>query len=149
MALAVTEAELRELLAETPFTRAFGFRVFSIGEGTCTLEVPFQGVFERPGGIVSGQVFMTAADVAMWLAIMTRFGKADMSVTAEMTTAFLSAARQEDFRCTASVLKWGRRLIYGVAECVNGGGKLLTHHTITYSRPDESQPAAARRARDG
>lgn len=148
MTLAVTEAELRQLLAETPFTRGYEFKVGAIGDGMCTLEVPFQEAFERPGGIVSGQVFMTAADVAMWLAIMTRFGKADMSVTAEITTAFLSAAKQENFHCTARVLKWGRRLIYGVAECVNGGGKLLTHHTITYSRPDDSQPAAAPQARD-
>lgn len=149
MALAVTEAELRELLAETPFTRPYGFRIQSIGEGTCTLAVPFQRAFERPGGIVSGQVFMTAADVAMWLAIMTRFGKTDGSVTAEMTTAFLSAAKQEDFRCTARVLKWGRRLIYGVAECVSSGGKLLTHHTITYSRPNDSQRTPADQIIDG
>jgi hypothetical protein len=26
-------------------------------------------------------------------------------------------------------------LVYGVAECVNGEGKLLTHHTLTYIRP--------------
>jgi crotonobetainyl-CoA:carnitine CoA-transferase CaiB-like acyl-CoA transferase len=30
----------------------------------CVLSVPFQPAFERPGGIVSGQVFMAAADVA-------------------------------------------------------------------------------------
>jgi hypothetical protein len=30
----------------------------------------------------------------------------------------------------------GGRLIYGVAECVNGDGTLLTHHTFTYARPD-------------
>jgi acyl-coenzyme A thioesterase PaaI-like protein len=32
--------------------------------------MPFQKAIERPGGIVSGSVFMTAADLAMWLAIM-------------------------------------------------------------------------------
>ena len=84
---------------------------------------------------MSGQVFMAAADVAMWLAIMTRLGKADMSVTAGMTTAFLHAAARETFRCAATVLRLGRRQVYGVAECVNGQGKLLTHHTITYMRP--------------
>lgn len=142
MALAVTESELRQLLAETAFTRSYGFRLYSIADGECILDVPFQEAFERPGGIVSGQVFMAAADVAMWLAIMTRLGKADLSVTAEMKTAFLNAAKQEDFRCTAKILKLGKRLIYGVAECVNNGGKLLTHHTITYIRPD-SNPRAA------
>jgi acyl-coenzyme A thioesterase PaaI-like protein len=36
--------------------------------------------------------------------------------------------------CRAKILKPGKRLIYGTAECVNGQGDLLTHHTITYTR---------------
>ena len=136
MALAVTKTELRKLLSENPFTGIYGFRVRSIADGKCTLTVPFQTAFERPGGIVSGPVLMAAADVAMWLAILTRLGASDMSVTAKMTTAFLNAARQEDFDCTAKILKLGTRLIYGTAECVSSRGKLLTHHTMTYIRPD-------------
>ena len=134
MALAVTEAELRRVLDEVAFTRSYGFRLQAIGDGQCTLEVPFQSVFERPGGIVSGQVFMAAADVAMWLAIMTRLGAADGSVTAGMTSAFLGAARREPFRCTAQIVKLGRRLVYGVAESVGAGGRLLAHHSLTYAR---------------
>lgn len=84
--------------------------------------------------MVAGQTFMAAADVAMWLAIITRLGPADGSVTAEMKTNFLSSARQEDFLCHAKVLKLGRRLVYGVAECTTLEGKLLTHNTITYIR---------------
>jgi hypothetical protein len=30
----------------------------------------------------------------------------------------------------------GKRLIYGIAECADKKGKLLTHHTITYIRRD-------------
>jgi uncharacterized protein (TIGR00369 family) len=139
MALAVTKTELRKLLSQAPFTSNYGFKVQSIANGECTLQVPFQTAFERPGGIVSGPVFMAAADVAMWLAIVTRLGTADRSVTAKMTTAFLNAARQEDFQCTAKILKLGTRLVYGTAECVTSGGKLLTHHTMTYIRPDIAQ----------
>ena len=136
MALAATKTELRKLLSEAPFARIYGFKVHSIADGACTLHVPFQRAFERPGGLVSGPVFMAAADVAMWLAIVTKLGAADMSVTAKMTTAFLNAGRQEDFYSAAKILKLGTRLIYGTAECVTHGGKLLTHHTMTYIRPD-------------
>jgi len=135
MALAVTDTELRALLADVPFTRAYGFALAAIADGECTIHVPFQKAFERPGGIVSGQVFMAAADVAMWLAIMTKLGATDPSVTAEMTTAFLGSAKEEAFRCTARVLKLGRRLVYGVAESVGADGTLLAHHTVTYARP--------------
>jgi len=137
MALAVSEAELRAVLARVAFTRAYGFRLASLGEGACVLDVPFRKTFERPGGIVSGQVFMAASDVAMWFAIMTRLGKADRSVTAQMSTSFLGVAREEPFRCAARVLRLGRRLVYGVAECVNGAGRLLAHSSVTYARPGE------------
>jgi len=139
MVLAATELELQQVLSEAAFARIYGFRLHSIADGECTLDVPFQATFERPGGIVGGPVFMAAADVAMWLAIMTRLGKADGSVTVEMKTNFLSAAKQEDFRCAARILKLGKRLVYGVAECVSTEGTLLTHHTLTYFRPDSSQ----------
>ena len=134
-ALAVTEEELRRLLAEVAFTRSYGFGLHAIADGVCALDVPFRADFSRPGGIVSGQVFMAAADVAMWLAIMTRYGITDPCVTSSMTTSFLSSAREEGFRCTATVLRWGRRLIYGTAESANQQGKLLAHHVITYTRP--------------
>jgi uncharacterized protein (TIGR00369 family) len=138
MALQVTDPELRHLLSQTAFIRQYGFELESFGDGECTLLAPFQKEFERPGGIVGGQIFMAAADVTMWLAIMTKLGvAADGAVTAEMKTNFLSGAREEDFLCRAHILKLGRRLVYGVAECKNRTGKLLTHHTITYIRAEK------------
>jgi len=85
--------------------------------------------------MIAGYVFMAAADVAMWLAVVTKLGlKGNTAVTAELNTAFLRAARGEDFRCRATVLKLGKRLIYGVAACLGTRG-VLTHHTLTYIRP--------------
>lgn len=133
--LAVTTQELRTLLRESAFLQPYGFQLHHMAAGTCTLHVPFQPTFERPGGVISGPVFMAAADVTMWLAIMTQLGLADPSVTVEMTTAFLQGARREDFRCTATLLKVGRRLLYGTAECLSLSGTRLTHHTLTYARP--------------
>jgi acyl-coenzyme A thioesterase PaaI-like protein len=135
MAPVVTEAELRRVLDDAPFTRMYRFGLHSFADGECTLQVPFQPLFERPGGIVSGPLFMAAADVAMWLAIMTRLGVADRSVTSAMTTAFLGAARRESFRCTARIVKLGRRIVYGLADTTTTDGRLLTHHSLTYARP--------------
>jgi uncharacterized protein (TIGR00369 family) len=139
MNLACNEKELKQLLSDVAFTKNFGFTLQGITDGQCSIHVPFQAAFERPGGLVSGQVFMAAADVAMWLAIKTKLGMADSSVTAEMKTNFLAGAKREGFSCTAKVLKLGRRLIYGVAECVDSSGRLLTHHTLTYIRGEESR----------
>jgi uncharacterized protein (TIGR00369 family) len=132
---AASEAELRALMEQAVFARQYGFSLHGIDDGLCTLNVPFKPALERPGGLVGGPAFMAAADVAMWLAILTRLGAADRSVTSAMSTTFLSPSRREDFLCTARVLKVGRRLIHGTAECVSLGGRLLTHHTVTYVRP--------------
>jgi len=132
--LAITLLEIEEILAGVPFSSQYNFVPEVIDDGVCTLYIPFQESFERPGGIVSGPVYMAASDIAMWFAIMTRLGSSDEFLTSELNTAFLRGAKQEDIRCTATVLKWGRKLIYGVAECVNLEGKRLTHHTVTYAR---------------
>ena len=137
MSPVVTVEELQALLShENAFTRPFGFRVESAEDGVCTLDVPFQREWERPGGILSGIVFMTAADVAMWLAIKTQSGLTDPSVTSHMQTSFFRSARGEGFLCRATVLRAGRRTTYGEASCLTRAGALLTHHTLTYVRPD-------------
>jgi acyl-coenzyme A thioesterase PaaI-like protein len=91
MELACNESDLRQLLDEVGFVRNMGFVLSGAADGECSIDVAFQEAFERPGGIVSGQVFMAAADVAMWLAIKTRLGLVDSSVTAEMKTNFSAA----------------------------------------------------------
>jgi len=132
--LLITKEELEQVLLESAFAKIYNFKLQSFGSGECTLIMPYQKEIERPGGIIAGSVFMTAADVAMWLAIMTLLGNNSMTMTTELKTAFLSSAKQEDVKCTAKILKLGKSLIYGVAECINMEGKILTHHTITYIR---------------
>src|SRR5216683_2111757 len=126
--------ELEALLRSLPFTRRLGIQVVELGDGTCTVRVPFRRAFERPGGVVSGDTYILAADVAFWLAIKTFAGLEDPSVTSQLNTAFLSAAKREPFLCRASVLRRGRRILYGVAEC-KVGDRILTHHTLSYMRP--------------
>ena len=126
--------ELNQVLADTPFLQAYGFRVEAAQHGECNLIVPYQASLERPGGIVSGMTLMGAADVAMWLAIMTLRGVAERWVTTDMKTAFLRSARSEDIACRACVLKAGTRTMYGTAECRTKGAELIAHHVLTYAR---------------
>jgi len=137
--LRASVAELNAVLADTAFLAGYGFTVSACAPGECTLDVPFAPALERPGGIVSGMTLMGAADVAMWLAIMTLRGTEEHWVTADMKTAFLRSARQESVRCLARVLKIGRRSAYGTAECSSADAGLLAHHVLTYAHA----PAAA------
>ncbi|HSY94672.1 MAG TPA: PaaI family thioesterase [Steroidobacteraceae bacterium] len=128
-----TQDELAHILANAAFLQPFGLEIQSCTPGECTVVAPYAVSRERPGGIVSGITLMAAADVAMWLAIMTQRGTAEQWVTTDMKTAFLSSARRTDVACTARVLKLGKRTAYGTAECRDAGGNLLTHHVLSYT----------------
>jgi uncharacterized protein (TIGR00369 family) len=129
-----TKAALSRLLASSTFVGGYGLKLVSATDAECTIAMPFRKVFERPGGTVNGPAFMAAADCAMWLAIKRHIGIEHDAVTSELNTAFLNAARRETVYCTARVLKLGKRIIYGVAECHDRRGKLFTHHSVTYAR---------------
>jgi uncharacterized protein (TIGR00369 family) len=128
------KAALQALLARSRFVKDYGLRLKSVGDAECTLVMPYQRAFERPGGTVNGPAFMAAADCAMWIAIKRHIGIHHDAVTSELNTAFLNAARRETVYCTARVLKLGKRLIYGTAECHDGKGRIFTHHTVSYAR---------------
>jgi len=74
MTPAASRRELERWLATAAFNTYYRFRLREFGEGECTIDVPFRDEFKRPGGAISGPVFMAAADVAIWLAVVTRRG---------------------------------------------------------------------------
>ena len=125
--------ELSRILSQSPFIKPFGYLVESCAPGECAVRVPYAPAADRPGGVVNGIIIMGAADVAMWLAIMTRRGTAEQWVTTDMKTAFLKGARATDIHCTARVLKLGKRTAYGTAECRADNGDLLAHHVVSYA----------------
>ncbi len=129
-----SKAALQKLLGRSRFVSGYGLKLLAISDAECTIAMPFRKSLERPGGTVNGPAFMAAADCAMWIAIKRHIGLEHDAVTSELNTALLSATRRETVYCTARVLKLGKRIIYGTAECHDGRGKLFTHHTVTYSR---------------
>jgi uncharacterized protein (TIGR00369 family) len=132
-AAGATLEELARILQNSAFLKPFGLVIQSCASGECAVRVPYAASLERPGGIVSGIAVMGAADVAMWLAIMTQRGTVEQWVTTDMKTAFLGSARETDIICTARVLKLSKRTAYGTAECRDHGGQLLAHHVVTYA----------------
>ena len=124
--------KLQQLLDRSRFIRTYGFRIVSVGEEKCVLELPHRPILERPGGIINGPALMAAADCAMWLAIKARIGVEGDALTSELNTAFLAPAKGGHVYCTARILKFGRRRIYGTAECHSKAGDLFSHHTLTY-----------------
>src|SRR5437660_5453378 len=60
----------------------------------------------------------------------------------------LPPPRSTLFPYTTLFRSLGRRLIYGVAECVDSNGRLLAHHTVTYIRAEQSSGSFGDRPTD-
>jgi len=129
-----SKSELQKLLGRSRFVGGYGLKLVALTDAECTIAMPFRRALERPGGTVNGPAFMAAADCAVWLIIKRHIGLEHDAVTSELNTAFLNAARRETVYCTARILKLGRRIIYGIAECHDRRGKIFTHHSVTYVR---------------
>jgi acyl-coenzyme A thioesterase PaaI-like protein len=129
--------ELERTLATAPFAEIYGFVLVSIEDDSCTLRIPFRPVLEHPGVSSLVPVYMAAADVSMWLAIKARYGESPL--TSSMVTHFVSRGRRSDVLCRARIVRAGRRLIFGVAECSSDKGAVLSHHTVTYMRTENSR----------
>ncbi len=128
----------QRMIDGSPFGRWWGYRVEELGAGRARLVLPFQSNFERPGGVLQGGCAMTLADVSFWIAGMTVIGEDPSAVTLQMSSSFLRPALLGDIRSEARILRAGRRILYGEASVMDMAGNLLTHHVLTYMRPDAS-----------
>ena len=123
---------------QVPFIGAYDIRVESLGFGWISLSLPFGDSFLRPGGSISGPVLFALADVALYGAIMTQFGRADMAVTSSMTINFLRRPPPDAVLARGRILKLGRRLAYGdvfLTSASDAGGEPVAHATGTYAVP--------------
>src|SRR5699024_9597634 len=105
-----------------------------LGDGSATVRLPARPELLRPGGVLHGSCYEMVADLAMWLALMTRVGPEPMAVTIEMKTSFLRGTAS-DLIGTAHVLKAGRRVVFGEAEIRDESGASVAHSTLSYLRP--------------
>src|SRR5215475_1214954 len=126
----------QKMMDGSPFGRWWGYRVEEVGLGSARLLLPFQPGFERPGGVLQGGCAMTLADVTFWIAGMTLIGEDPSALTLQMSSSFLRPALLGDLRSEARILRAGRRILYGEASVTDVRGNLLTHHVLTYLRPE-------------
>jgi uncharacterized protein (TIGR00369 family) len=127
-------AELNLVLSKASFLEGLGFEALSCAPGECVLKVPYLPRNDRPGGVINGMTIMGAADVAMWLAILSARSVDEQWVTTDMKTSFLKAGRREAMICTAKVLKLGKRTAYGTVDIRGADSSLLTHHVLSFAK---------------
>ena len=104
-----------------------------------TLRLAVQDRHLRPGGTVSGPSMFALADVAMYLAILSRIGPVALAVTTNCSMDFMrKPAAGLDLRAEARLLKLGRRLAVGdVLLYSQGLAEPVARAGLTYAIPSE------------
>ena len=129
--------------ALTDFIRAeFGqvapdFAVEAVTPQTLTLRLKVDERHLRPGGTVSGPAIFALADVAMYLAILSRIGPVALAVTTNCSVDFMrKPAAGRDLLAEARILKLGRSLAVGdVLVYSEGSPDPVARAGLTYSIP--------------
>lgn len=132
------ESAVHELLDRVlaPWVRALNLTSVKVDEEAATLRLPFSGELRHSGGVISGQVFMAAADTAMIVAISSALGGFQPMTTVSLNINFMRAVRKGDVLVTARVLRRGRKLVFGEVELHDQEGKMAVHATTTYTLLD-------------
>ncbi len=93
----------------------------------------------RPGGTVSGPSMFALADVAVYLAILSRLGPVALAVTTNCSIDFMrKPASGVDLICDARLLKLGRQLAVGDALLFSEGvAEPVARASLTYAIPPQ------------
>jgi uncharacterized protein (TIGR00369 family) len=127
---------LQTALAEyfAPWVQALGLRVDAFDEDSVTLRLPQDAKLSRVGGMLCGQAMMAAADSAMVLALINRFGEFKPCTTVQMSTSFLKPLSGQDALVQARVVRAGKSLAFGEID-IRGAddGKSASRASVTYA----------------
>ena len=117
-----------------PWVQALGLRAEGFDADSVTLRLPVTDQLARSGGMLCGQAMMAAADTAMVLALINRFGEFKPCTTVQMNTSFLRPLSGQDALVQASIVRAGKALAFGEID-IRGAvdGKSVCRASTTYA----------------
>ena len=133
----LTEAELSAFMARAFPQAADDFLVEHLTEDGIVMRLKVAEKHLRPGGTVSGPSIFGLADVAVYLAILSRIGPVALAVTTNGAVDFLrKPAAGVDLLAEARLLKLGRVLAVGDVLIRSEGMEApVARSNMTYSIP--------------
>jgi len=133
----MTEAELTAFMARAFPQAADDFLVEHLTEDGIVMRLKVAEKHLRPGGTVSGPSIFGLADVAVYLAILSRIGPVALAVTTNGAVDFLrKPAAGVDLLAEVRLLKLGRVLAVGdVLIRSEGMAAPVARSNMTYSIP--------------
>jgi uncharacterized protein (TIGR00369 family) len=128
-------AELQALLGD-PWDEAEAPIVDEVTATGVIMRRQVNDMHSRPGGTVAGPVMMSLADVAAWMAILSRIGPVVLAVTTSLHIDFLRKPALVDLVATGDLVKLGSRLaVVDVTIRSQGLTAPVAISQVTYSIP--------------
>ena len=139
MELQMDKTALQDFLARDFGQVAADFVVERADAAGLTLRLAVAERHLRPGGTVSGPAMFGLADVAMYLAILSRIGPVALAVTTNCSIDFMrKPAAGRDLFAEARVLKLGKTLAVGdVLIFSEGQAEPVARAGLSYAIPPQ------------
>jgi uncharacterized protein (TIGR00369 family) len=121
-------------LDQVPFAKLLGMEAELVEPGHAVLTMKIRDDLKRNGGIAHGGAIAALIDSAMAFAIIRLLSENERTTTVDLTIHYLRPLSEGSARCSARVVRAGKRVITVSAELFNSEGKLAATALSTYLR---------------
>ncbi|MHB1551414.1 MAG: PaaI family thioesterase [Vulcanimicrobiaceae bacterium] len=124
------------------FVALLDLHLESVGDGRASMRMPYRSEISNGTGAVHGGAIVSLCDTTFYLALASLYGRDQNTTTVTLQCNYLAPALPpHDLIAEATVLKAGRRVVYGEVH-VRSGEKLVAHATLNFlnSYPGEKPP---------
>ncbi len=121
------------MLSEEPagWIETLGARIVEAQPGRVVIELNADARHRHGGGVVQGGVITQIADAAMGLSLATLQDDALWNTTIELKINFLRPFTQGRLRAVGRVVEMRQTLLFGEADVVDDGGRLVARASST------------------
>lgn len=123
---------IESALQKVPFARLIGIELEDVQAGIATLALDVREDLKQNHGVVHGGAVASLIDSATAFAVIAVLPPDERATTVDLTISFLRPLTKGRARCTARVLRAGRRLIVVSAELSDDAGNLAATALTTY-----------------
>ena len=114
------------------FVALLDLKLESVEKGRAVMRMPYRSEISNGTGAVHGGAIVSLCDTCFYIALASIFGRDQDTTTAALACTFLAPALPpHDLVAKATVLKAGRRIVYGEVH-VHSGEKLVAHATLNF-----------------
>ncbi|HTV74600.1 MAG TPA: PaaI family thioesterase [Candidatus Acidoferrales bacterium] len=114
------------------FIQTLDLRLEHVERGKARMRMPFRAEITNGMGAVHGGAIVSLCDTCFYIALASIYGREQETTTASISCSFLRPALPpSDLIAEATVLKAGRRIVYGEVH-VFSDDKLAAHATVNF-----------------